>query len=152
VGIIPYNNAVSFYGSTGAGNWSGANIFEGLDSKGVEFPNFNLFASLAITATNGFASYGTLVYSPTANSWSTTVATLNSGWTNNLSTNMQCNVTGSGGTVVFWNRGGAGGGTSAANPLWTNSISAGGMNFPVGAHCGFQIVSGSGVYAQIYQQ
>jgi hypothetical protein len=100
-----------------------------------------------VISSNGFASFLTNVLSPAANAWSTRSSTLNSGWTNNLGTNMVANVSGTSGSVIFWNRGGPGGGTSAANPLWTNTVP---YNFAVGANCGFQVVNGSGVYAQVY--
>ena len=156
--------------STGGGFQANANatfghIFSGTGNEGLYWVDatdlavrrtdttaVNLGVSGLVITTNGFVSYATNVLSQTANAWSTTVASLNSGYTNNGNgyPALVANVAGTSGSVIYWHRGGASGVTAAANPLWTNTITASGINFTLGTNCGFQVVSGIGVYAQVY--
>ena len=138
------------------GNWptSGATpAQQGVDTTNTTYLGNGqtiCYVSGVVVASGGFESTLTNVLSPTANAWSTTVSTLNSGYTNLDNYGEEANVAGTSGSVIFWYRGGVGGVTPAANPLWTNSITAGAVHFSLGTNCGFQIVSGVGVYTQVY--
>jgi hypothetical protein len=161
------------YGMSNAGHY----VFTspGSVSNGIQFPTSSTISesttssgrlqlstqTMWLTAVNGISMIGpcilsnsifgvlTNVLSQTANAWSTTTSTLNSGYTNLTYTNLEVNVTGVGVTVVFWNRAGQFGQTPAANPLWTNATQTA-MHFSLPANCGFQVTAGTSVYAQAY--
>jgi hypothetical protein len=105
-----------------------------------------------LLASNGFASAITnVLQAGSANSWSGQFSTINSGWTNTWGTNAIANITATTANVIFYDRGGTGGGSAAANPIWTNTIT-GGETFPVGSGCGFQITSSTGPTVVVYGQ
>jgi hypothetical protein len=70
------------------------------------------------------------------------------GVTNTSGINWIGNITGTSGTYVLYNRGGAAGGTAAATAVWTNTILPTGASFILPANCGLQVVTGVGVTIQ----
>jgi hypothetical protein len=108
------------------------------------FQTITYIAGVAVVS-NGFASYNTNVLTATAaTSWSGQFITIGYGFTNTYGTNGTYYYNGTEGSAIYYRHGGAGGGTVAANPIITNTITTAGGSFHLAANDGVQIVSGSG--------
>lgn len=140
-------NATPAY-SFGGGGFSLKTTTNIVLSGGAGSFNFNLGGY--VLATNGFISQATNVLSPVANAWSTTVSTLNSGYTNagNGYPSMYFDLQGTSCTAVLWARGGLNGTSICAAPIITNTFT-GLWSHPLGTNCGIQVVSGTGIYLTV---
>lgn len=146
---------ISFTGKVNTGSFVNTNTFSSdgglILSDGMgDISILGNIQTRSTTASAGFAGLNTnflTVANPT--SFSGQFATINAGFTN-TTFDMDANVQGASGTIVFYARGGATGGTPAANPAWTNTIVAAGESFRLPFNCGFQVVSGVSVSCVVY--
>lgn len=143
---------------TSTGGTAGFNVIENSLYAGVWADQFvkNLDGRLLFFNNNardqlGDASPNTLMSLGTySTNYSNVISPL--GYTNYTGRNQILNVQGSYGAYVFYMRSGNAGTNVASIPLWTNGITSTGTPVYLGANCGVQVLSGSGIQLQVSDQ